>query len=169
MIDIIIPFLFGLMVGAAGGVMIAALLVASRESEKIGAKWLTEGHDLIRRDDAIEAVYTRIKQIGYGNDPYVLSIRQAIRDVPPQPSEAVRYVGGVIPDAEQAAENIRRSMRKLYGTPVYETDARIGKWIVLTDKTVKCPKCGKCFADAYDMDHADRFCRNCGECMEGEQ
>ena len=37
MIDIIIPFLFGLMVGAAGGVMIAALLVASRESEKIGA------------------------------------------------------------------------------------------------------------------------------------
>lgn len=37
MIDVIIPFVFGLMVGAAGGVMIAALLVASRESEKIGA------------------------------------------------------------------------------------------------------------------------------------
>ena len=87
MIDVLIPFLFGLMVGAGGGVMIAALLVASR-------------------------------------------------DTPPQPRE---------------------------------TDARIGKWIVLTDKTVKCPKCGKCFADAYDMDHADRFCRNCGECMEGEQ
>ena len=120
MIDIIIPFLFGLMVGSAGGVMIAALLVASR-------------------------------------------------DTPPHPREAVRYVGGMIPDAEQAAENIRRNMRKLYGTPVYETDARIGRWIVLTDKTVKCPKCGKCFADAYDMDHADRFCRNCGECMEGEQ
>lgn len=119
MIDIIIPFLFGLMVGAGGGVMIAALLVASRET--------------------------------------------------PQPREAVRYVGGVIPDAEQAAENIRRGMRKLYGTPIYETNARIGKWIVLTDKTVKCPKCGKCFDDAYDMDHADRFCRNCGECMEGEQ
>ena len=83
MIDIIIPFLFGLMVGAGGGVMIAALLVASRESEKIGAKGFTEGHDLIRRDDAIEAVYARIRQIGYENDPYVLSIRQAIRDVPP--------------------------------------------------------------------------------------
>jgi gas vesicle protein len=38
MIDVVIPFLLGLMVGAAGGVMIAALLVASRESEKIGAK-----------------------------------------------------------------------------------------------------------------------------------
>ena len=113
MIDIIIPFMFGLMVGAGGGVMIAALLVASRDT----------------------------------------------------PREAVRYVGGVIPDAEQAAENLRRNMRKLYGTPVYETDARIGKWIVLTDKTVKCPKCGKCFDDAYDMDHADRFCRNCGAKM----
>lgn len=89
MIDVLIPFLFGLMVGAAGGVMIAALLVASRESEKIGANGPTEGHDLIRRDDAIEAVYTRIKQIGLENDPYVLSIRQAIRDVPPQPREEV--------------------------------------------------------------------------------
>lgn len=119
MIDLLIPFLFGLMVGAGGGVMIAALLVASRDAS--------------------------------------------------QPREAVRYVGGVIPDAEKATENLRRNMRKLYGTPVYETDARIGKWIVLTDKTVKCPKCGKCFDDAYDMDHADRFCRNCGECMEEDR
>lgn len=38
MIDVIIPFVFGLVIGSAGGVMIAALLVASRESEKIGAK-----------------------------------------------------------------------------------------------------------------------------------
>lgn len=38
MIDVLIPFLFGLIIGAAGGVMIAALLVASRESEKIGEK-----------------------------------------------------------------------------------------------------------------------------------
>lgn len=117
MIDIIIPFLFGLMVGAAGGVMIAALLVASR-------------------------------------------------DTTPQPREAVRYVGGVIPDAEQAAENLRRNMRKLYGTPVYETDARIGKWIVLSDRTVRCPYCGKVFYDAYDQDFANRFCRNCGESMD---
>lgn len=38
--------------------------------------------DLISRLDAIEAVQIRIKQIGYENDPKVLSIRQAIRDVP---------------------------------------------------------------------------------------
>lgn len=38
MIDVLIPFVFGLMVGAGGGVMIAALLVASRESEEIGTK-----------------------------------------------------------------------------------------------------------------------------------
>lgn len=88
MIDIIIPFMFGLMIGAGGGVMIAALLVASKESEKI-AKGLTEGHDLIRRDDAIEAVYTRIKQIGLENDPYVLSIRQAIRDMPAAQPEII--------------------------------------------------------------------------------
>lgn len=38
--------------------------------------------DLIRREDAIDAVIERIKQIGYEGNPYVLSIRQAIRDIP---------------------------------------------------------------------------------------
>lgn len=32
MIDVLIPFIFGLLVGAGGGVMIAALLVASRDT-----------------------------------------------------------------------------------------------------------------------------------------
>lgn len=49
---------------------------------------------------------------------------------------------------------------------VYPTGDRIGKWIVLSDRTVRCPYCGKVFYDAYDQDFADRFCRNCGECMD---
>ena len=38
--------------------------------------------DVIDRKAAIDAVYERIKQIGYENNPLVLSIRQAIRDLP---------------------------------------------------------------------------------------
>jgi len=49
---------------------------------------------------------------------------------------------------------------------VYPTGDRIGKWIVLSDRTVRCPYCGKVFDDAYDQDFADRFCRNCGESMD---
>lgn len=39
-------------------------------------------NDLIRRSDAIRAIYERIKQIGKDTDPYVLSIRQDVREVP---------------------------------------------------------------------------------------
>lgn len=49
---------------------------------------------------------------------------------------------------------------------VRHTGERIGKWIVLSDRTVRCPYCGKVFDDAYCQDFADRFCRNCGECMD---
>lgn len=38
--------------------------------------------DYIRRGDAIEAVHDRICQIGYERNANVLSIRQAVRDVP---------------------------------------------------------------------------------------
>ena len=43
--------------------------------------------DLISRQAAIDAVYERMRQIGYENYPHVLSIRQAIRDLPPAQSE----------------------------------------------------------------------------------
>ena len=47
------------------------------------AKDLNVTHtDFVDRQAAIEAVYTRIKQIGYDNDPLVLSIRQSIRELP---------------------------------------------------------------------------------------
>lgn len=39
-------------------------------------------NDYIRRGDAIEAVHDRICQIGYERNTNVLSIRQAVRDVP---------------------------------------------------------------------------------------
>lgn len=81
MIDLLIPFIFGLLVGAGGGVMIAALMAASRERP-------------------------------------------------------------------------------------YKTGATIGRWICMSDHTVKCPECGMTFFDAYDCDHADRYCRHCGACME---
>lgn len=38
--------------------------------------------DTISRQAAIDAVYERIRQIGYENNPLVLSIRQAIRELP---------------------------------------------------------------------------------------
>jgi len=39
-------------------------------------------NDTISRQAAIDAVCERIRQIGYENNPLVLSIRQAIRDLP---------------------------------------------------------------------------------------
>lgn len=43
---------------------------------------MSNTNDYINRGKAINAVHQRIKQIGYDNDPDVLSIRQAVRDVP---------------------------------------------------------------------------------------
>lgn len=44
---------------------------------------MSNTNDLIRRGDAIDAVYARIKQIGFEENVDVLSIRQAVREVPP--------------------------------------------------------------------------------------
>ena len=38
--------------------------------------------EYIKQFDAMTAIYKRIKQIGMENNPYVLSIRQAILDIP---------------------------------------------------------------------------------------
>lgn len=38
--------------------------------------------ELIRKQDVIDAIYEQLEQIGYENDPSVLSIMQAIRDLP---------------------------------------------------------------------------------------
>ena len=46
--------------------------------------------DLISRKAAIDAVYGRIRQIGYENNPLVLSIRQAIRELPTAKPERKR-------------------------------------------------------------------------------
>ena len=43
---------------------------------------MSNTNDFIRRGDAIEAVHDRICQIGYERNSNVLSIRQAVRDVP---------------------------------------------------------------------------------------
>lgn len=41
-----------------------------------------QNDDYIPRSDTVFAVQKRIEQIGMGNNPYVCSIRQAVRDVP---------------------------------------------------------------------------------------
>lgn len=54
-------------------------------------------NDLINRGDAIDAVYERIRQIGYENNLSVLSIRQAIRDLPSAQSEQRGLSGWICP------------------------------------------------------------------------
>lgn len=41
-----------------------------------------EMDDLVKRSDAVHAIHERIKQIGKDKDPYVLSIRQSVREIP---------------------------------------------------------------------------------------
>lgn len=38
--------------------------------------------EYIKRDDALQAVWKRIQQIGDSTNPFVLSIRQVVREVP---------------------------------------------------------------------------------------
>lgn len=53
----------------------------------------------INREDALDAVYERIKQIGYEHNASVLSIRQAIRDLPSvQPDRWILWDSGRLPD-----------------------------------------------------------------------
>lgn len=47
----------------------------------------------INQDDAVYAVFERIRQIGMEGNPYVLSIRQAVRDVPAADVEGKRLEG----------------------------------------------------------------------------
>lgn len=47
--------------------------------------------DYIKRSDAVFAVQKRIEQIGMGNNPYVCSIRQAVRDAPAADVKSVRH------------------------------------------------------------------------------
>lgn len=46
--------------------------------------------DSISRLATVDAVYKRIKQIGYEDNPLVLSIRQTIRDLPSAQPEIIR-------------------------------------------------------------------------------
>lgn len=48
-------------------------------------------NDYILRSDAVFAVQKRIEQIGMGNNPYVCSIRQAVRDAPAADVELVMH------------------------------------------------------------------------------
>ena len=62
--------------------MIISILLDAMEHGGFVFPEVPRTNDLINRGDAIEAVNERIMQIGYDNETLVLSIRQAIRDVP---------------------------------------------------------------------------------------
>lgn len=95
-------------------------------------------NDLIKRVDAMLAVTERIKQIGYDNDPLVLSIRQAIVDVPSEQKTGhwimkEKVNGGLIGDS------------------VYRYE---------------CSECG--FSDEHNSSRDVLFCWHCGARMESE-
>ena len=102
---------------------------------------IPDTEDLIFRGDAILAAYERIKQIGYENDPKVLSIRQAIREVP--------------------AQTERNERKTEYW--ILHHNPNVG--ICLQDQ-VECSGCGKWMCARY-LTYRD-YCPACGAKMENE-
>ena len=102
--------------------------------------------EYIKRDDAIEAVWKRIKQIGYEDNPYVLSIRQAVREIPAADAAPVKHGRWV------------------------ETEEEIC-WH--TENAVECSECGESYIlDEWGYDEFKRFmnfCPNCGAKMDKEE
>ena len=90
-------------------------------------------NDFILRQDAIDAVYERIKQIGYENSLPILSIGQAIRDLP----SAQPKTGWWVDD----------NGRPYNGKPNNSCwCSECGEWLVASDEysvsTNFCPNCG---------------------------
>lgn len=47
-------------------------------------------------------------------------------------------------------------------------EQKTGHWLIRKfGDCAKCSECGMSFADIYDMDNADRYCRHCGSKMYG--
>lgn len=76
---------------------------------------MADTNDLIRREDAMMAVAERINQIGYNHNPLVLSIMQAIVDVPSAQHEIVRCM-----DCRWGRENWRGNIECLGGNAPIE-------------------------------------------------
>ena len=100
-------------------------------------------NDLIRRSDAVHAIHERIKQIGKDKDPYVLSIRQSVREIP----------------AVDAVEE-KQGFWKVAGTghpkPGNQRFRKQDQWTVY-----KCSNCGA----SNGRNRSDPYCRHCGARM----
>ena len=71
-------------------------------------------NDLIRRGDAVDAVYERIKQIGFEENAAVLSIRQAVREVSAvQPEPITVYI-----DHELTQEEYEKLRKDVANAPI---------------------------------------------------
>ena len=118
--------------------------------------------DLINRQDAIDAVYERIHQIGYEDNPKVLSVRQVIRDLPsaePYTDEEIQRMSDLEQaEIDKAYELGKESMRKK------------GKWIPIGDvdsdnnQLYECNQCHKSDLHAVNVDVP--YCWYCGAKME---
>ena len=108
--------------------------------------------DLIRRSDAICAIYDRIKQIGKDTDPYVLSIRQAVRDIPAVDAVEVRHSYWEDVEVEDVGEL----------TPLY----------IQSIASMRCASCNRYHNEVYYCDKPKKtalYCPYCGDRMDGRR
>lgn len=56
----------------------------------------------------------------------------------------------------------------LDNAPTIEPERKTGHWLIrkFSDKA-RCSVCGRSFADVYDMENSDHYCRHCGSKMDG--
>lgn len=80
----------------------------------------------IKQADAVFAVQNRIEQIGMENNPYVCSIRQAVRDVPAADVELVRKW---IPVTERLPETNEKVLVYVFDPDFCGPYIEFGHWL----------------------------------------
>jgi len=95
--------------------------------------------EYIKQYDAMIAIYKRIKQIGMENNPNVLSIRQAVLDIPAADVEPVRHGRW-----EETMEDIGWSEEMCAECSVCGEDYVLSEWSMKDFVSVMhyCPNCG---------------------------
>lgn len=158
------------------------------DNNELGTNLAELGTDCISRLAAIDAIYKRIHQIGYENDPLVLSIRQVIRELPPaQPEIKQQAINSSDCIDRQAAIDIAKELTitldgyEMSNQAVMNYCAEImqlppiqpkrGRWHYSDGKPARigmsfgviCDQCGT------ESEYCTNFCGECGADMRGEQ